>query len=763
MQKKAVRIRIIGLVQGVGFRPFIHRLAEKHGLNGYVVNLGGSEVEVHVEGPSSSINSFLNQLVLMKPPPSVIKKVEVTEVPPKDYPGFKILPSRKTLTERSAIPPDFGICEDCLREILDPRNRRYGYPWNSCAWCGPRFSMIYRVPYDRENTSMNQFPLCNECLSEYRDLDNERRYHAQGISCQVCGPKTYLLDNRGYPINTKDPIREAARLLDEGRILAIKGVGGYHIASLATDDSVVSRVRGIKQRPTQPLALMVRDCEKAEELVYLEDKDCAVLKSSQRPILLLERRPNAPVSELVAPNMHWLGIMLPYTGLQALLLKYVRDGFLIMTSGNKHGFPMCKDLGCVLDQIGGEIDYILEHNRVIVHRVDDSVVRWTRGHLLQLRRSRGYAPYWIEASVRIPEAISLGAELQTAGGISFDNKVILTQYIGDLDNPVQLDELHDELKWLVDQYKLKPEYLVLDKHPSYSNRRIAPYFIEEYGSEPVEVQHHCAHALSLIVDRGLDPLDNYPAVVVDGAGYGDDGAIWGGEALTVTGGECKRISHIHYYPLPGGDAATKNPIRVLIGILQMEMNEDEVVETLSKLGKIPNIISEERARLIVQLSKHSPMTSSAGRLADALSALLGISYKRTYEGEPAITLESRLLAERVVPSRRLEIPVRKSMLDPYGSVMFVAESLVEGRMVEALRRAATVLYWIGYGLAKKALAVVRNDILFSGGAAVNEFIAMGVEDAAESYGVNVIYHKNIPPGDGGIAAGQLLFTRHLLN
>ncbi|MCE4619086.1 MAG: acylphosphatase, partial [Desulfurococcales archaeon] len=278
MQKKAVRIRIIGLVQGVGFRPFIHRLAERHGLNGYVVNLGGSEVEVHVEGPSSSINSFLNQLVLMKPPPSVIKKVEVTEVPPKDYPGFKILPSRKTLTERSAIPPDFGICEDCLREILDPRNRRYGYPWNSCAWCGPRFSMIYRVPYDRENTSMNQFPLCNECLSEYRDLGNERRYHAQGISCQVCGPKTYLLDNRGYPINTKDPIREAARLLDKGRILAIKGVGGYHIASLATDDAVVSRVREIKQRPIQPLALMVRDCEKAEELVYLGDKDCTVLK-----------------------------------------------------------------------------------------------------------------------------------------------------------------------------------------------------------------------------------------------------------------------------------------------------------------------------------------------------------------------------------------------------------------------------------------------------------------------------------------------------
>lgn len=761
MQRKAVKIRIIGLVQGVGFRPYIHRLAHVHGLRGYVVNLGGSEVEVHVEGPSSSIDSFLEKLVVMKPPPSIIKKLKVMHVEPNNYTGFSILPSRRTITERSAIPPDFGICEECLKEILDPWDRRYGYPWNSCAWCGPRYSMIYKIPYDRENTSMNKFPLCSHCQEEYRDLYNERRYHAQGLSCQVCGPKTILLDSGGKPTNTSDPISEAARLLEEGKILAVKGIGGYHIAGIASDDHAVERIRRIKQRPTQPLALMVRDCETAGQLVDLEEKDCIVLKSPQRPILLLPRRRASRASELVAPKLHWLGIMLPYTGLQALLLNRVEDGFLIMTSGNRHGFPMCKDLKCLLDQVGGDIDYILEHEREIVHRVDDSVVRWTRGRLVQLRRSRGYAPYWIEVSARVPEAIALGAELQTAGGVSFHDKIILTQYIGDLDNPVQLDELHGELKWLLDQYRLKPEYIVLDKHPSYSNRRIAPYFIDEYGVEPVELQHHCAHALSSIADNGLDPSDIYPAVVVDGAGYGDDGAIWGGEAIIVSSGNCTRVSHIHYYPLPGGDAATKKPVRTLIGILHRGMSDEEITKLLEKLEIIPRIIGVEKAAMIARISGKSPLTSSAGRLADSLSALLGLSYHRTYEGEPAITLESHLLANNVVPYRRRDPPLIESHLDPFESIIYVAEPLLEGKRLEAYRRAATVLYWIGYTLAEEALSKTHNNILFSGGASVNEYIALGVEDAAREAGVNVIYHEKIPPGDGGIAGGQLLYTYSL--
>lgn len=761
MTIRASRIRVIGLVQGVGFRPFIHRIAFKHGLKGYVVNLGGSEVEIHVEGSEEGINRFLRSLREEKPPPARIEELLITPVNPLGLDSFVIKRSERKVTRRSAIPPDLGICEDCLREILDPGDRRYRYPWNSCAWCGPRYSMIYRVPYDRENTSMDRFPLCEECRREYRDLNNTRRYHAQGISCQKCGPSTILLDGRGRIVETRDPIGFAARLLMDGHILAIKGMGGYHIAGLASRRDVVERVRRIKDRPSQPLALMVRDCKIAERIAWVNEGLCRILRSPQRPILLVEGKSGGPVDPLVAPGVHWLGIMLPYTGLHALLLREVDDGFLIMTSGNRHGFPMCRTLDCLLDQVGGEVDYILEHNRVIAHRVDDSVARLTRGRLLLLRRSRGYAPYWIRVKAKLPESLALGAELQTAGGVAFEDKIVLTQFIGDLDNPAQLSELQEETEWFLEQYKLKPRYLVIDMHPGYSSRRLAPVLMEKYGVEILEVQHHCAHALSVIADRGLEPGKTYPAVTVDGAGYGLDSNIWGGESLIVEDGSCERVSHIRYFPLPGGDAATRNPIRTLIGILSTGMGEDEVVEVLGKLGRIPDIIGESTVRLVYKMAGSSPLTSSAGRVADALSALLGFSYKRTYEGEPAIVLESKLLASKVEPDRDREPFIKGGGLDAFGSVMFTIESLLEGGLMEGMKRAATVLYWIGYTLASAALSRVRDDLLFSGGAAVNDYIAMGVEDAASEYGVSVVYHENLPPGDGGIAAGQLMRLAYL--
>ncbi|MCE4609273.1 MAG: carbamoyltransferase HypF [Desulfurococcales archaeon] len=763
MQVKAVKIRITGLVQGVGFRPYIHRLAEKHGLKGYVVNLGGSEVEIHVEGRSIDIDRFLDSIRKYKPPPARIHRITINNTLLGNYDSFKILPSKRNISSRSAIPPDFGICENCLREIFDSGDRRYMYPWNSCAWCGPRYSMMYTLPYDRENISMKSFPLCENCRREYQDINNTRRYHAQGISCSECGPKTMLLDSNGDLVKTIDVPITAAKLLDEGYVIAIKGLGGYHIASIATRDDVVNRVRKIKQRPTQPLALMVKDCNKARDLVYMSEQDCLLLKSAERPILLLEKKDSSNVSDLIAPNLHWLGIMLPYTGLHAIILSHVRDGYLVMTSGNKHGFPMCKDLKCLLDQLGGEIDYIVEHNREIVHRVDDSVVRKTRGHIVMLRRSRGYAPYWIEAPIELPESAALGAELQTAGGVSFEDKIVLTQYIGDLDNPLQLEELWGEVKWFVDQYKLQPRYLVIDMHPGYSNRRIASRFMEKYDVDPIEIQHHCAHALSLIADRKLSMDEAYPAVVVDGAGYGLDGNVWGGEALIVDGLECSRVSHIDYYPLPGGDAATRNPLRILVGILSKEMGENEVIEYLEKLSKVPKNISIENAANIVKMSLHSPYTSSAGRLADALSALLGISYRRTYEGEPAITLESRILASKITPYKDRDPPYVGSNLDPFESVMYVIDGYLGRGFKEGLRRSATVLYWIGLVLGREALSHVGNNVLFTGGASVNEYIALGVEDAAREVGVNIIYHKQIPPGDGGIAAGQLLYTGLLSN
>ena len=761
MTIKALNIRVIGLVQGVGFRPFIHRLAYKYNLRGYVINLGGSEVEIHVEGDESKINRFLQELNKNKPPPAIIENLLVSHVSPRGYKVFSIKKSDKRITRRSAIPPDIGICEDCLREIMDPNNRRYGYPWNSCAWCGPRFSIMYNIPYDRENTSMREFPLCNKCMKEYTDIRDERRYHAQGISCPICGPKTYLLDSEGKLIDSSDPIDDAAKLLEKGHVLAIKGLGGYHIAGLATQSEVVEKIRRIKNRPTQPLALMARDCSIVLKYTVASKEDCDVLKSPRRPILLINKRRETRLPESIAPNVNWLGVMLPYTGLHALILNKIHDGLLIMTSGNRHGFPMCKNLTCLIEQLGGDIDYILDHNRQIVHRTDDSVLRRTRHSLQLLRRSRGYAPYWLKVKKRVPEALALGAELQTAGGISFNDKIVLTQYIGDLDNSLQLRELISEIEWFINQYKLEPSFLALDMHPAYSNRRVAPELAEKYHANIVEVQHHCAHALSLIADRNLDFSDSYPAVIVDGSGYGADRQIWGGEALLVEGGECSRVSHIKYFPLPGGDLAVREPLRSLIGILSMSLSEDETLNILYKLNKL-NIIRVNKARLVYKIASRSPLTSSAGRVADAISALLGLSYYRTYEGEPAIVLESALLSSNIRPQINGEPPLQGELVDPFTIIYNILDKLLKNnRIRDVYIEAANGLYWIGYLLADKALEKSRNNLLLSGGAAVNEYIALGAERAARDHNVSLIQHRELPPGDGGIAAGQLLYLSSL--
>lgn len=755
----ARRIRIVGLVQGVGFRPFIYRIAAKAGVKGYVLNLGGSEVLVHAEAPPENIGLFLELLRREKPPPAIIEDLEIEDARVEGYKSFTIRKSGAKVTVRSQIPPDLGICDDCLREILDPNNRRYRYPWNSCAWCGPRYSMMYRIPYDRENTSMRDFPLCEQCRREYEDPSNTRRFHAQGISCQNCGPHTILRDGRGNPLPVSDPIMVAAEHLNRGAVIAVRGVGGYHIAGSPFIEETVRRIRHIKQRPQQPLALMAYDCDAARGIADVSEADCEVLRSPQRPILLVKSRdPHGSLQDLIAPGLDSLGIMLPYTGLQALLLRSVEGRVLIMTSGNRHGLPMCKDLDCILDQFEGDIDYILDHNRVIVHRVDDSVLRRTLGQPVLLRRSRGYAPLWVRVSHNVGEHVALGAELQTAGAISFDDKIVPTQYIGDLDEPGQLEELGSELEWLIEQYRLNPESVAVDAHPGYSNRRLAPLFAEKYGSQIVEVYHHHAHALSLIADAGLNPLEPHPAVTVDGTGYGVDGQIWGGEALIVEGLRFERAASISYYPLPGGDTAAKRPLRVLIGILSLEHSLEEILDLLARIGALGNDISMREAVIAYKISSSAPRTSSTGRLLDAISALLGVSRRRTYEGEPAIKLEAQARLSGARGRAIEDIIVSDYSIDPLRAVHHVYTGLIERGVRGGLEAAADVMFTIGYQLASAALARTRSDLLFTGGAAVNDYIAAGARAACGEYGVRLIMHRRLPPGDGGISAGQILYA-----
>ena len=762
---RAVKLRVVGIVQGVGFRPFVHRLAVRVGVAGYVKNLGGSEVEIHIEGPEVLVEEFMRRLELEKPPPAIIEELTVEETRPLGLGSFRIEKSAKSKSARSMIPPDFGICRWCAEEVLGQGTRFSGYPWNSCAWCGPRFSMMYTLPYDRENTSMKEYPLCPECLRDYEDLWNERRYHAQGISCPRCGPRTMLLDGEGRVVDVKDPVAEAARLIDEGMILAVKGLGGFHIASLATDDDVVARVRRIKSRPTQPLALMARDCGVASRIVVVGERECGILESPRRPILLLPKREDSPVSELIAPGLDTIGVMLPYTGLHLLLLSMVRDGFLVMTSGNRHGFPMCRTVPCILDQLGGEVDYILTHDRVIVHRVDDSVARFTGGNLVLLRRGRGYAPEWIRVKGRqLGEHVAVGAELQSAGAVSFEDKVVLTQYIGDIDEPGQLEELEEELRWFIKAYSLSPRSVALDMHPAYTSRRAAARLAEELGVPTVEVQHHHAHAVAAAVDAGLEPGEWVPAVTVDGAGYGLDGTVWGGEALLSSAMDFKRVASIRPFPLPGGDTATKRPPRILVGLLSMAMSEDEVIETLGRIGILDSGISEAEARLSYRVSRsRAPLTSSAGRLIDAVSSMLGVCHRRTYEGEPAMKLEAYAKMGggevlRVEPPEYNAGPV--AVLDAPKVILWALEELESGAKPQNV--AATIMYWIGWYLASRALEESDGSraLLLSGGAAVNDYIYRGALEAAREYGARVLLPSKTPPGDGGVALGQIVVASY---
>ncbi len=763
---RAARIRVVGIVQGVGFRPFVYRLAVSRGLRGYVVNLGGAEVEIFVEGPRAALASFLRGLVLEKPPPARLEAVEVEEAEPLGLRRFEIRRSEKRKSRRSMIPPDFGICRDCLREIHDPSTRFYRYPWNSCAWCGPRFSMMYDVPYDRENTAMRDFPLCEDCRRDYEDPGNLRRFHAQGISCPKCGPRTfvYSMDGRRLPVG--DPVRWAAERLEEGRILAIKGVGGFHLAALASRDEVVAELRRRKRRPSKPFALMARDCRVVERIAEAPPGACSLLESPERPILLLPVKPGAPVSSLVAPGLNTVGVMLPYTGFQAMLLEEVRDGFLIMTSGNRSGYPMCTSLDCVFTHLRGIADYAVAHEREIVHRVDDSVLRFTDGEPVFLRRSRGYAPMWLHAPMLVPESVAVGAELQNAGAVGFEDKVVPTQYIGDMDEPGQVESLEESLRWFIRVYGLRPRIVALDMHPGYHNRGLAARLAEEYGAELVEVQHHHAHAASAMLEHGVELGERRVAVTIDGTGYGVDGTVWGGEVLVAGYEGFERAASLAVFPLPGGDRAAEYPARSLIGMLVAAgWGLEEILGLLRRRGLLeerflPYGEREARVAYWQARSGRAPLTTSLGRTVDALAVLLGVAWRRGYEGEPAMRLEA--VADRgrdLGYTPRLLERDGRVVVDTLGLLDWVINRLGDGASVEDL--AATVLGALGRGLALAALRALRGsrlpaEVLASGGASVNTHIIRAARRLLAEEDVVLLLQRRLPPGDGGVAAGQLV-------
>ncbi len=759
---KAVKIYVTGVVQGVGFRPFIRRIAHLADVSGYVKNLGGGEVEIHVEAnDEAKIELFFKLFKEKRPPSARMDCVKSIEVNPLGIQGFRILESSGERLLASEIPQDLAMCEECLKEILNPHSRWYKYPFNSCAWCGPRYSMIYKLPYDRENTAMRDFPLCDECLGEYDDLWNERRHHAQGISCPRCGPSVFLLDRGLERVEVDDPVREAAKLINDGMIIAVKGVGGYHIACLASDDEVVFELRKRKGRPRKPFAIMALNLEVAERLVEIPKEFLELFTSFIKPIIILPKKEGCPVSDYVAPSLRSLGIMLAYTPLHYLLLMESRDKFMVMTSGNVHGDPMISDESR-LKELTSIVDYILAHNRRIVHRVDDSVVRSTHGGTVILRYGRGYAPRILKLKhvLRKP-VIAFGGDLETNGAVGFDDNVILAPYSGDMDSPRVLEEHISNIEFLTSCYGLKERNPVVaaDLHPAYHSRRAAERYASSNDFELKLVQHHLAHFASIMAEIGHDPEEPAVGIAIDGAGYGLDGAIWGGEILAWLDGVFERVGFLDYSLMPGGDLASYRPARMLMSILSKFMSLEEVESYVYRHGLLKGLkhgMRELKAVLAQIKQGKGPVTSSTGRFLDSISALLNLCLERTYEGEPAIMLEEASHGGALIVRSSDDFISKKgdAHLVMTGGIM---KALVENLDNNSRRDLAyTAQYLLGECLgiiaAEKAQELGVKAIYVSGGAAVNHVILSAIEHASR---LKVHVNRMIPAGDGGVAVGQV--------
>lgn len=761
-EKIEAAINITGRVQGVGFRPFIYRRAVKNQLKGYVINLGDAGVEVIVEGTRNQIDEFMREVQEDAPDVSEIENIHLSYRPYRGrYHDFIIDKSRKAKNAASGIyPPDIGICPQCLQDMNNPKSRWFEYPFTACAWCGPRFTSVKQLPYDRERTHMHEFPMCEQCKNDYND-SLDRRFDAQGITCSLCGPKMSLYDNDKNRLVTDDVFQCVAELLLEGKILAVKGIGGIHLASLATDEDVLVEFRRRKKRKFQPFAIMSPDLDSVKEFTYINEEEERVLTSWRKPIVLLKKR-NRVISDLVAPGLDTIGVMLPYTGIQTMIFQRLKVPALVMTSGNQRGLPMAITNQAAFKELGDLADYFLLHNREIVNRSDDSVVRVINGKNAFTRRSRGYVPGPINIPFNHGIAIALGAELRNSAAIATNGKCFMTQYLGDITTLESLEFEKNALNRMRDLLNItcNPDVIACDLHPGYMTSHMGAMISQELNVELVKSQHHHAHIVSVAAEHGIDPEEEILGLALDGAGYGQNGVIWGGEVLISTFTDYERVGHLEEIPMPGGDLCSYYPYRMLISALTKVISDDEirditgnhVIQTLSH-GQI------ERDAILKQARKHNvTVTSSTGRVLDSVSALLEICDYRNYEGEPAMRLEA--FASKGDPSKvnySLEITEKdnKKILNT-ANMLYNAIILKNKHKIEDI--ASFSQKYLCDGLSEMVrMESERTDINkvgLSGGVLVNEYIRNRITDNLEKMDMVVLNQSLVPPGDGGSALGQ---------
>jgi len=755
---------VCGVVQGVGFRPFVYRLAMEEALAGFIGN-DTDGVTIEVEGPAARVEAFLQRLRAEAPPLARIDSIAVRELVAIGDAGFRIVASEVLGRVSTGIPADAATCADCLRELLDPEDRRFRYPFLNCTNCGPRFTITRRIPYDRPQTSMARFKMCERCQAEYDDPLN-RRFHAQPNACWDCGPQVWMLSTDGVALDTADPVDACVDRLMAGEIMAIKGVGGFHLSVDATNEDAVMRLRERKHRYGKPLAVMVKDVEAARPVCVLTAEEEALLLTSARPIVLARKREDGGIAEGVAPGVPWLGLFLPYAPLQHLLFADARVKALVMTSANLSEEPIAIDNDEALARLGGIADGFLMHDREILQRCDDSVAAVVDGAPQLIRRARGFVPLGVELPLDAAPLLAVGGHLKNVFALARGRFVYQSQHLGDLENLTGLEFFKESLAHLMHTFEIEPETVVHDLHPGYLSTTRAKAWAHERGVKTIAVQHHHAHVAGCMAEHGLTGAAI--GLALDGTGYGTDGSIWGGEVLIGRLDGFERFAHLEYLPMPGGDAAVREPWRMALGALHAAGFDVESEQMLRLLGADR---SEARVlRRMIERGLNSPLTSSLGRLFDAVAAVVLNRRVVDYEAQAAIELEGIAVDEPDRPEKRVldqgnYVPELHEAEEGSGSVAVIRtgkmwKALLEDlwRGVPASRISARFHAGIAEGFINAAVnARIETDIntaALSGGCMHNRRLSRLLRTRLEEEGFEVFQQRQVSPGDGGLSYGQ---------
>ncbi len=758
---KSLHIHIDGIVQGVGFRPFVHTLATRLRLNGWVRNTSQG-VDITVEGQEDTLEAFLRALREEAPPLAHIDALQVESAPLHGYTRFEIAPSHPLPNAFQPVSPDVSICPDCLRELFDPADRRYRYPFINCTNCGPRFTIIRDIPYDRPYTTMAPFRMCAACAQEYHD-PADRRFHAQPVACPECGPHIWLEPGEAHG---EAALQAARRILAEGGIVAIKGLGGFHLACDASNPAAVATLRRRKGRADKPFAVMMADLETAQRYCVLGQAARELLTSPEHPIVILEQHPKAPIAPQVAPGQNTLGVMLPYTPLHYLLLEPGENmpDTLVMTSGNLSEEPLVCDNEEARKRLASLADAFLMHNRAIHVRCDDSVVRVFQGHPYPIRRARGYAPRPLTLPHKSPPLLATGSELKNTFCLTNGHYAFPSQHIGDMGNYETLRAFEQAVMHMEHLFRVRPQALACDMHPDYLSTRYAQQRAAKESLPLVQVQHHHAHIAACMAEHQLDDAEPVIGVSFDGTGYGTDGHIWGGEFLLSTYRDFERLYHLDYIPLAGGDLAVRNPWRLALAWL-----ERAEIPWTQDLPPVHYALEQQRLQphLLEGLQKqlesglNAPLTSSMGRLFDAVASLTGVRHAITYEGQAAIELEAGVADSQFGIYPML---ITGQVIDPVLMVRRIVDDLRDGvpQPVIAARFHNSIAMMVHEVCRRIREKHGARRVALSGGVWQNVTLLGRVVETLRHDDFEVFIHRRIPPNDGGLAVGQAVIAIHRL-